>query len=367
MIVIFQKNKLNSEAALLLKQDSTEKIYYYPDVHFSTDENDRRLIILDLTADAAIQDQFGLINYFQDIPHLLGEPAFRARFNDKSRLADIINTWGLPKSIKTIDLCVSEVKSVTSYDSLYNIASHLTARFQNKYKTEITVRISADDRYDYTFITPPEKEEKEFKIYGIQEINFKPTFESFLAAKNKVLIWAGKDLNQWFSNPDRHITPPEVKAKSDSSVESIKKRKRTLDKDKKEEVKSSPNNKLKKEEQHSSSVSLSSSAKVSASLPSLSASPRTIISGHQSSPRLASRKARPVVDEMLLLQQSEELKKQDSIEKASAFNSSEKDKHLVSKLGLNKNKSVLISQSNSSGSVTSVIQHQKRNGVSTVR
>lgn len=139
---------------------------------------------------------------------------FQAMFEAKI-FAQRLHEMGLSRSIKTIDLLVSDIGSDDEIsDSIPQFAASLANTLQESFQIKVTVRIISDTNFRTTLLVPPSSDTNdEWLIYGIndslqpQQMNYK----KLINYENKNILWQGKDIMTWLNHPQRnfisHVNP----------------------------------------------------------------------------------------------------------------------------------------------------------------
>ncbi len=178
-------NEMNTKYAKQLASSSypMDIVYDYPNLQFDNN-NDKRLILLDLRADGEFQDLV-----------------------DAEALADDFMEKQLPNSIKIIDLYISDLPAEVG---LAEFGEKLANTFMQKYQREIYVRIITNIKHDCTLLVPPE--DQLWKVYGLKNFANCPvmSLNTLTTVSTKTLLWEGKDLKEWLNNPKRICMAKEV-------------------------------------------------------------------------------------------------------------------------------------------------------------
>ncbi len=181
MILILNRTSANKQAAQYLSENLGMPVGFYPRQKLE-DVKGEHLILLDVSATGDVQK------------NLAG-----------NFLADWLIENGLPPTIKTIDLYLSEVNTKTRVNTF---AYHLQACLKDKYQRLITVRYASHPDYDYTLIIPPSDSHSTlWQIYGFQKEASAPfnktNLNSITAVADKNLLFTGKNLTDWLNKPIR--------------------------------------------------------------------------------------------------------------------------------------------------------------------
>jgi hypothetical protein len=90
--------------------------------------------------------------------------------------------------------------------SLGVFAHHLSRILSEHYQKKINIHIPSYQSSSVTFIVPPDSQEQQWKIFGVNDANLKNknvSYETLLENENKHCIFANENLLEWMNDPQQ--------------------------------------------------------------------------------------------------------------------------------------------------------------------
>lgn len=111
----------------------------------------------------------------------------------------------ITNSIKDIYLLVSEI---TQRHSLVVFANLLARELAEHHDKQIKVHVISSLNFDITFLIPPNKNSKNWQVYGVNPDNEieHPTVAMLSKLAEKKLIWEGGDILDWMNSPQQTLS-----------------------------------------------------------------------------------------------------------------------------------------------------------------